>query len=248
MEVVQLTSMGSRGATGAASSAASSVASGSSSSSVMAQVNNNISNNIISSQSGASISAAPIGASKDLVDITNNNSLKTANVVVVTSSTSSSCVPTNGNGTGSGVNINSTTTTTTTTTNGKQPNDTAKEQLHSYSSSSNNNSASVSLSALNILSYRPYGSYSSRSIVARKPCNNMIFKEENITSYTDANGVVYKVADHVYMDINKPNQPFAIACVLDFKLVSGSFFSSRYFEKLPFFLFTSKSSLGPYLE
>lgn len=25
--------------------------------------------------------------------------------------------------------------------------------------------------------------------------------------------------DHVYMDINKPNQPFAIACVLDFKLV-----------------------------
>ena len=25
--------------------------------------------------------------------------------------------------------------------------------------------------------------------------------------------------DHVYMDINKPNQPFAIACVLDFKTV-----------------------------
>lgn len=23
----------------------------------------------------------------------------------------------------------------------------------------------------------------------------------------------------MYMDINKPNQPFAIACVLDFKLV-----------------------------
>lgn len=65
------------------------------------------------------------------------------------------------------------------------------------------------------LSYRPYRSYNGRA----RPSNNIQFKEQNIQSYTDANGVVYKVADHVYMDINKPNQPFAIAYILDFKLV-----------------------------
>ena len=53
----------------------------------------------------------------------------------------------------------------------------------------------------------------------RKP-GTYNFKEENLKSYTDANGVVYKTGEHVYMDINKPNQPFAIAAVLDFKLVS----------------------------
>jgi hypothetical protein len=67
-------------------------------------------------------------------------------------------------------------------------------------------------------SYRPYNGRPA----AKKPSNNVQFKEENIQSYTDANGNVYRVSDHVYMDINKPNQPFAIACVQDFKLVSLS--------------------------
>ena len=65
------------------------------------------------------------------------------------------------------------------------------------------------------LTFSTYRSYNGRA----RPSNNIQFKEENIQSYTDANGVVYKVADHVYMDINKPNQPFAIAYILDFKLV-----------------------------
>ncbi|CAF0905698.1 unnamed protein product [Brachionus calyciflorus] len=64
------------------------------------------------------------------------------------------------------------------------------------------------------LTFSTYRSYNGRA----RPSNNMQFKEENIQSYTDANGVVYKVSDHVYMDINKPNQPFAIAYILDFKL------------------------------
>ncbi len=53
----------------------------------------------------------------------------------------------------------------------------------------------------------------------RKAGANYVFKQENIKSYTDTHGIVYNVNDHVYMDINKPNEPFAIACVLDFKLV-----------------------------
>jgi hypothetical protein len=68
-------------------------------------------------------------------------------------------------------------------------------------------------------SYRPYNGRPA----ARKPSNNLQFKEEGLQSYTDANGNVYRVSDHVYMDINKPNQPFAIACVQDFKLVSYFF-------------------------
>lgn len=66
------------------------------------------------------------------------------------------------------------------------------------------------------LTFSTYRSYNGRA----KPSNNVQFKEENIQSYTDANGVVYRVSDHVYMDINKPNQPFAIAYILDFKLVT----------------------------
>ncbi|RNA13823.1 arginine-glutamic acid dipeptide repeats -like isoform X1, partial [Brachionus plicatilis] len=64
------------------------------------------------------------------------------------------------------------------------------------------------------LTFSTYRSYNGRA----RPSNNIQFKEENIPSYTDANGVVYRVSDHVYMDINKPNQPFAIAYILDFKL------------------------------
>lgn len=61
--------------------------------------------------------------------------------------------------------------------------------------------------------------YKSLSGKIRKFGSSYVFKQENIKSYTDTFGIDYKIGDHVYMDINKPNQPFAIACVLDFKLV-----------------------------
>lgn len=145
---------------------------------------------------------------KDLLDITNNNQA-TAKL----------------NGTNGGANTNNcntnsnekqsmTNTTTATKANNQQP------QL-TRSTSTNNNSDDVIVPySSRALSYRPYSSYGSRSsIVAKKPCNHLTFKEENIQSYTDGNGVLYKVSDYVYMDINKPNQPFAIASILDFKLV-----------------------------
>lgn len=61
-----------------------------------------------------------------------------------------------------------------------------------------------------------------------------MFKQENIKSYTDTFGIDYKIGDHVYMDINKPNQPFAIACVLDFKLVWEKLNKKNAFLKLIF--------------
>ena len=145
---------------------------------------------------------------KDLLDITNNNQA------------ASKLNGTNGGANTNNCNTNSnekqsmTNTTTATKANNQQP------QL-TRSTSTNNNSDDVIVPySSRALSYRPYSSYGSRSsIVAKKPCNHLTFKEENIQSYTDGNGVLYKVSDYVYMDINKPNQPFAIASILDFKLV-----------------------------
>lgn len=148
---------------------------------------------------------------KDLLDITNNNQA------------ASKLNGTNGGANTNNCNTNSnekqsmtnTTTTTATKANNQQP------QLTRSTSTNNNNSDDVIVPySSRALSYRPYSSYGSRSsIVAKKPCNHLTFKEENIQSYTDGNGVLYKVSDYVYMDINKPNQPFAIASILDFKLV-----------------------------
>jgi hypothetical protein len=144
---------------------------------------------------------------KDLLDITNNNQA------------ASKLNGTNGGANTNNCNTNSNekqsmTNTTTATKANNQP------QL-TRSTSTNNNSDDVIVPySSRALSYRPYSSYGSRSsIVAKKPCNHLTFKEENIQSYTDGNGVLYKVSDYVYMDINKPNQPFAIASILDFKLV-----------------------------
>jgi hypothetical protein len=53
----------------------------------------------------------------------------------------------------------------------------------------------------------------------KKPNSNTVFKEEQIKAYTDVNGIVYNVGEHVYMDTNKSNQPFAIGAVIDFKMV-----------------------------
>jgi arginine-glutamic acid dipeptide repeat-containing protein len=84
------------------------------------------------------------------------------------------------------------------------------ETTTSTSNSVNNDSGVSYARTLNYRStYRPYG---------RPRKTGYTFKEENIKLYTDTNGVAYRVGDHVYMDINKPNQPFAIACVLDFKM------------------------------
>lgn len=91
---------------------------------------------------------------------------------------------------------------------------------NSNSNSQNQNTLDNNL----VIPYNPtprQPSFRSKSFSVRaRPSNNIQFKQENIQSYTDANGVMYKVSDHVYMDINKPNQPFAIAYILDFKLVS----------------------------
>lgn len=69
------------------------------------------------------------------------------------------------------------------------------------------------------------GAYNSRN-GAKKPSNHLTFKQENIQFYKDPedpDNKRYQVSDHVYMDINKPNQPFAIACIIDFKLVRADY-------------------------
>lgn len=168
------------------------------------------------------------GNGKDLLDITNNNQ-------VVSKLNGGSGGGSNGGG-NNGPALNGPTSCSTANTNGngdekpnggsKPPKPNALTRSMSNNSSSNNNLNSNSDDVIvpyssRALSYRPYCAYGSRSsIVAKKPCNHLTFKEENIQSYTDANGVLYKVSDYVYMDINKPNQPFAIASILDFKLVS----------------------------
>ena len=91
------------------------------------------------------------------------------------------------------------------------------------SSSNNNNNGKNKNStdyAKTLSNYRTCNTNSRSNGRPRKPGSTYNFKEENIQAYTDANGIVYKVSEHVYMDINKPNQPFAIACILDFKMVS----------------------------
>ena len=167
------------------------------------------------------------GNGKDLLDITNNNQ-----VVSKLNGGGGS------NGGGSNGPVNGPTSCSNTNTNGngdeksngggsKPPKPNTLTRSMSNNSSNNNNNLNSNSDDVIVpyssraLSYRPYCAYGSRSsIVAKKPCNHLTFKEESIQSYTDANGVLYKVSDYVYMDINKPNQPFAIACILDFKLVS----------------------------
>lgn len=93
----------------------------------------------------------------------------------------------------------------------------------SSSSNNNNNNGKNKNStdyAKTLSNYRTCNTNSRSNGRPRKPGSTYNFKEENIQAYTDANGIVYKVSEHVYMDINKPNQPFAIACILDFKMVS----------------------------
>jgi len=62
------------------------------------------------------------------------------------------------------------------------------------------------------------------------------FKDEKIQSHMDKNGICYQIGgdllyknlwkmycyylDHVYLETNKQNEPYSIACVLDFRLVS----------------------------
>ncbi len=61
------------------------------------------------------------------------------------------------------------------------------------------------------------------------------FKDEKIESHTDKNGVCYKIGgkkinssnpndflllDHVYLETNKQAEPYSIASILDFRLVS----------------------------
>ena len=119
--------------------------------------------------------------------------------------------------------------------------------LMSIASSSSSSSSAAAAASVNVIA--PYANHH-RALSYTRTTNGgggsgrwprkpgtYNFKEENIKSHTDANGVVYKVAEHVYMDINKPNQPFAIACVLDFKLVilqANSFLSclSRVFKEM----------------
>lgn len=177
------------------------------------------------------------GNGKDLLDITNNNQ-----VVSKLNGGGGG----NSNGGGNNGPVNGPTSCSTTNTNGngdeksnggsKPPKPNTLTRSMSNNSSNNNNMNSNSDDVIvpyssRALSYRPYCAYGSRSsIVAKKPCNHLTFKEENIQSYTDANGVLYKVSDYVYMDINKPNQPFAIASILDFKLVSCFFFLLCFFN------------------
>ncbi|CAF0761713.1 unnamed protein product [Didymodactylos carnosus] len=47
---------------------------------------------------------------------------------------------------------------------------------------------------------------------------NNTFKDDKICSHTDANGILYKIGDHVYLETNKQNQPYAIGCILDFRV------------------------------
>lgn len=58
----------------------------------------------------------------------------------------------------------------------------------------------------------------------KKPNSNTVFKEEQIKSYTDANGILYNVGEHVYMDTNKANQPFAIGSIIDFKTTRKDYY------------------------
>lgn len=175
------------------------------------------------------------GNGKDLLDITNNNQV----VCKLNGNNGGALnggngVSNGGGGGGGGVGGSSVTCSNgnSGTSDVKSSNEISKpitkpntltRSMSNNSTSNNNNSDDVIVPySSRALSYRPYCAYGSRSsIVAKKPCNHLTFKEENIQSYTDANGILYKVSDYVYMDINKPNQPFAIACILDFKLVSS---------------------------
>jgi hypothetical protein len=98
----------------------------------------------------------------------------------------------------------------------------AKDDCSSSSSNNNNNGKNKNSTdyAKTLSNYRTCNTSSRSNGRPRKPGSTYNFKEENIQAYTDANGIVYKVSEHVYMDINKPNQPFAIACILDFKMVN----------------------------
>jgi hypothetical protein len=62
-------------------------------------------------------------------------------------------------------------------------------------------------------------------------------KSEKLSSHTDKNGICYHIGgififyekidrstsiilDHIYLETNKSNEPYSIACILDFRLVS----------------------------
>lgn len=115
-------------------------------------------------------------------------------------------------------NTNNNNTTTTTTTNGAALNEETPNQTPTPISFGTPSDTFVYFSttskSITSITSKPY-----QNGKIRKAGANYVFKQENIKSYTDTHGIVYNVNDHVYMDINKPNEPFAIACVLDFKLV-----------------------------
>ena len=71
------------------------------------------------------------------------------------------------------------------------------------------------------------------------------FKDEKIESHTDKNGVCYRVGgkqrftyifpyhivshlDHVYLETNKQAEPYSIASILDFRLVSDLIIPQKY--------------------
>jgi hypothetical protein len=75
--------------------------------------------------------------------------------------------------------------------------------------------------------------------------NKYTLKDEKLQSYTDKNGVCYHIGgillnkksigdlfydylDHIYLEINKHNEPYSIACILDFRLVSQIIINYRY--------------------
>lgn len=69
-----------------------------------------------------------------------------------------------------------------------------------------------------------------------------VLKDDKIQSYIDKHGNSYKIggkpigtankmnysflSDHVYLEMNKSNEPYSIACILDFRLVNVLFFRS----------------------
>ena len=82
-------------------------------------------------------------------------------------------------------------------------------------------------------------------------------KDDKIQSYIDKHGNSYKIggkpigtankmnysflSDHVYLEMNKSNEPYSIACILDFRLVNVFFFDrSVLFFMFPLYIKTRK--------
>ena len=108
-----------------------------------------------------------------------------------------------------GIGLNATNLTTSENTNlssSSSSSSTQQQQQNSTNNSNSNNGPSYAKTALTSnlsISNRSSGTNGScggRSATnngrPRKPGSNYVFKEENIQSYTDANGVVYKVSGY----------------------------------------------------